>query len=121
MSRLTMALLFAAFVGACGGEAGDDGGLLDSTLTVRNASSFTFVEINISPIDQLRWGPDLLGAEVLEPGDALEIGGIDCDTYDVRVIDDLDGECILENIDLCLDDAVWTLTDGDLLSCDGLS
>jgi hypothetical protein len=91
---------------------------LAAALTIENASSYTLVEIQLSPVDSVSWGPDLLGNDVLEPGDALEISNIACDSYDIRVADELGGECYLSAIDLCLDESHWTITDADLIDCE---
>ena len=99
-------------VGACSSE--DD---LTSTLTIENDSSFTFVEINLAPIDSPTFGADLLGTDVLDPGDVLEISGIDCDIYDIRITDEDGDQCILDTVDLCLDNAVWRIDDAELAIC----
>lgn len=110
MRALTLGLALAvAFAAGCGGG--------DSTLTIRNSSSFAFIEINLSPVDSSTFGPDLLGADILEPGDELEISGIECDDYDIRVVDEDGDECILAAVELCFDDAIWEITDSELLSC----
>jgi len=106
------AVLFVALA-ACG--TSDDGG--DSTLTIDNDSTYTLIEINLSPTTSVSWGPDLLGAEVLAPGEVFEASGIDCDTYDIRVVDDTNDECILDSVDLCLDNAVWSIDNAELAIC----
>jgi len=63
------------------------------------------------------WGADLLGADILEPGDVLQTTGIECDTYDIRIIDEDGDECILDTVDLCVDDAVWSIDDLELAAC----
>lgn len=54
-----------------------------ATFTVVNRSSVAVHAIHVSPADDEAWGPDLLGNDVLEPG---ETGTIDLDagTWDVR-------------------------------------
>ena len=108
-ASLALAALVALATAACSA---------DSTLTVRNDSSFTIVEINLSPEGESTWGADLLGGDVLAPGDALEVSAIECDVYDLRVVDELDSECIVLGVDLCFDDAVWALDDADFAACD---
>ena len=112
MKRLA-ALCFA--LAACG--TSDDGGNVDSTLTIDNDSSYTLIEINLSPTTSVSWGPDLLGSDVLAPGEVFEAHGIDCNTYDIRVVDDTNDECILDSVDLCLDNAVWRLDNTELAIC----
>lgn len=90
----------------------------DSTLTVENSSSYVIEELYLAQIDDPSWGPDLLGNDVLFPGESTTLLGIDCDTYDVMVIDELGADCVLESISLCFDDAVWVITNSDLSWCD---
>ncbi|NVB81107.1 MAG: hypothetical protein HOV81_22110 [Kofleriaceae bacterium] len=114
MNRLALLGLFA---GALVGCAADDDPGGDSSLTIENASSYTLVEINLSPVDRVSWGADLLGSDVLAPGDVFHASGIDCNTYDIRVVDEDNDECILDAVDLCLDNAVWSIDDAELASC----
>ena len=116
MLPLLASSLIALGSTACGSDDGDTPDL-DSNLTIENESSFTMIGIYLSPTTSVRWGEDLLGADVLEPGDSLEISGIDCDVYDIRIVDEDDDECVLESVDLCLDDATWTIDDDELIDC----
>ena len=102
---------------SCPTNSQSDTPSLDSSLVIENDSSYTFIEINLSPTGTVSWGADLLGAQVLEPGDVLELSGIECGTYDIRVIDEDADECILDTVDLCLDNAVWRIDDVELASC----
>lgn len=77
----------------------------DSTLTVENDSDFVIEEINVTEVDNRDWGPNLI-PEALFPGETVEID-LDCDTYDARLIDEDDVECVIDSIDLCFDDALW--------------
>jgi hypothetical protein len=112
MKRL--AVLAGLVLAACGTT---DEGSLDSTLTIDNNSSYTLIEIYLSPTSNVSWGSDLLGSNVLEPGDAYEVSGIECATYDIRIVDEDHDECVLDSVDLCLDNAVWSIDDGDLALC----
>lgn len=115
MKRHAMILSLAA-AGALGACA-DDGSDLDSTLTIENDSSYAFAEINLSPEDSTSWGSDLLGADILAPGEVLELSGVTCDVYDIRIVDDEGDECVLTSVDLCLDNAIWTIDDAELAAC----
>lgn len=112
---LTLAFALAFSITACATE--EEGGSLDSSLTIENDSSYTFVEINLSPVNTVAWGADLLGADVLAPGEILEASGIECGTYDIRIIDEDADECILDTVDLCLENAVWRIDDLELAAC----
>ena len=50
-------------------------------------------------------------------GGSLTIDFIDCGNYDVRIIDDTNTECVLQNLSLCFDNADWIITDNDLANC----
>jgi hypothetical protein len=114
VKRLALVSLLAlGALGACS----DDGSDLDSTLTIENESSYAFAEINLSPEDSTNWGSDLLGADILEPGELLEVSGVACDVYDIRIVDDEGDECVLASVDLCLDNAVWSIDDAELAAC----
>jgi hypothetical protein len=89
----------------------------DSSLTIANDSSFAFVEINLSPVDSSTWGADLLGPDYLYPGEEITIDFIECDYYDVRIVDDTYAECIIYDVDFCFSNDVWVITDAFLNSC----
>ena len=88
-----------------------------ASLTIDNDSSYTLIEINLSPVNTTTWGSDLLGSDVLLPGETLEVTGIECDLYDIRVLDEDNDECILTDVDLCADASVWVVDDLDLAAC----
>lgn len=89
----------------------------DSTFTVSNRSDFVLFELYITEIDNPDWGPNLLGSEPLFPGERISVVDIECDVYDVLVVDELNAECVLEGVDLCFDDAIWTITNSTLSTC----
>ena len=114
MKALTTALLLALAI--AGSACGDDDTLGDSTLTIENSSSFAIIEINVSSVDETTFGPDLLGNDILFPGESAVIT-VECDDYDIRIVDEDDVECILADVDLCFEDAVWEITDIQLAIC----
>lgn len=107
---LTFALLVAVLSGGC--IVTDD-----SSLTIMNDSDYAIVEINLTPTDSSTWGRNLLGSEWLYPGEEITIDFIDCDYYDVRLVDDTYAECIIEDVDFCFDSDVWVITNYFLDSC----
>jgi hypothetical protein len=80
----------------------------DGTLTVNNQSDFAIVEIRVTSVGSSSWGPNLLGGDVLLPGEALTLG-VECDVYDALLVDEDDVECEINNVDLCLNDADWII------------
>ncbi len=81
----------------------------DATLTVVNDSSYLIYELYVAPVDTTSWGRNLLGGDFLAPGEELTLG-VDCDYYDARLIDEDGVECRVYDLDLCLNDAVWEIT-----------
>lgn len=88
----------------------------EATLTIVNNSSYAIYELYITKVGRRGWGPDLLGADVLIPGESVRILA-DCDSYDVRLVDEDGDTCTLTNLELCFEDAIWTLDDAELATC----
>ena len=78
----------------------------DSTLTIDNQSDFFLDEIRLAEVDSLDWGPNLAPVDGLGPDEILELD-VDCDFYDLQVIDEDGVECTVLDLDLCLNDATF--------------
>lgn len=78
----------------------------DSTLTIDNQSDFFLDEIRLAEVDSLDWGPNLAPSAGLAPDQILELD-VDCDFYDLLVVDEDGVECTVLDLDLCLNDAVF--------------
>lgn len=89
----------------------------DSSLTVINESSYIIEEIYVAPVGTRTWGADLLGLDVLYPGESLTVYLDYCDYYDVLVVDELGAECVLDSLYLCYDDAAWVIDNFVLDTC----
>jgi hypothetical protein len=92
----------------------------DSELRIENESSVVIESIYVAQIDSSSWGPDLLGGEILFPGEGFTIE-LGCDAYNVMVVDELGTECMLESLDLCFEDATWFVTNSQLAGCEFIS
>ena len=88
----------------------------DSSLTIENESDFALAEIRVTEVDNPSWGPNLTRGDLLFPGQSLTVL-VDCDVYDVLVVDEDGFGCELNGLDLCFDDAIWTITNRTLDSC----
>jgi hypothetical protein len=88
----------------------------DSSLTIANRSSRVLDEVHLAEPGDPDWGRDLLPGALL-PGQDLVILGIDCDYYDVLVVDEDGAACVLPALHLCFDDHRWTITDETLAAC----
>lgn len=90
-----------------------------ATVKIINQSKWEIHQIFLSPSEETEWGPDQLDDEILAKGDSLTLTGIECDVYDIQVVDEDGDECIIEEVELCGDDSYWKITDKDLLACEG--
>jgi hypothetical protein len=90
-----------------------------ATVRILNQTSWDIHHFFLSPTDVNDWGPDQLDEQVLESGSSFTLTDIDCDLWDVRLVDEDGDECIVVGVALCDEDAVWTISDDDLLECEG--
>jgi hypothetical protein len=90
-------------VAGCSSDSGPD-----STLHVQNNSDFSIVEIRVTSVGNTSWGPNLLGSDVLAPGETLSID-VTCDTYDALLVDESGVDCQLHSVDLCFNNAAWVI------------
>ena len=90
-----------------------------ANVRVTNKSDYTIHHLFLSPVEEEQWGADQLRDNVIETDGSFTITGIPCDEYDVKVVDEDGDECIIEEVDLCNQNAYWKITDEDLLACEG--
>jgi hypothetical protein len=90
-----------------------------SSVTVVNKSKFDIHHIFLSESDNPHWGEDQLGKDILEQGDSLKLTHLECDDYDIKFVDEDGDECVVEEVNLCLEEAKWVITTKDLLECEG--
>jgi hypothetical protein len=109
-----MATVFAIGAAMTGCVVSSDN--TDATLRVTNRSVFTIEHLYVAPVGTVSWGPDQLQGDVLFPDESLTLG-VACDFYDGRLVDETNAECIVHDLDLCANDAVWVITTDD---CDGV-
>ncbi len=113
---LTHRLLTSALAGtlalslaACGGGGSSGPGVIeDSSLVVDNQSDFVIEELYLTPNYSGSWGSNLLRGDVLFPDENITLG-VDCGYYDALVVDEDGVDCQLNDLDLCLNDAVWVI------------
>ena len=89
-----------------------------ASVKIINQSKWEIHHIFLSSTEDDSWGPDQLGEKVLAKGDSLTVTGIECDLYDIKVVDEDGDECVIEEVDLC-EDSFWKITDKELLECEG--
>jgi len=88
-----------------------------SDLVIRNVSHWDIHRIYLSSTDEGSWGPDQLGDDVLHSGQALTLRGVECDYYDIKLVDEDGDTCELRDVKLC-SDSEWAITDEELLGCE---
>src|SRR4051812_9606224 len=80
----------------------------DATLSVDNQSDFVITELYLTDVGSSTWGPNLLAGDQLNPDETLTLG-VDCSTYDAMLVDEDGVSCEVDDLDLCLNDAVWVI------------
>ena len=104
-STLFLATLTAGLLGACTTSSHPD-----STLTVENDESFAITDLYVDAVGDETFSDNLLAGAPLQPGDAIKLA-ITCDTYDVEIVDEAGGDCVVHDADLCFTDADWVIDD----------
>jgi hypothetical protein len=89
---------------------------------VVNATPDEIREVYVCPTGAAKWGPNLLGKQVLAPGKRvfLKLAG-DCGTYDIRLVAPGGKEYMEEELSFCEDDDVVTIGGGELKKAKGLA
>jgi hypothetical protein len=76
----------------------------DQDFTLVNATGVTIDEVYISPVSTKDWQEDVMGTEVLEDGEEVEISfsrDEEVCAWDIMIKDTEGNEIYWENIDLC--------------------
>jgi hypothetical protein len=89
--------------------------VLADDLTVKNGTDGDVVSLFVSDLGGAQWGQDQLD-DPLEPGASVTVKGLEPGRHRVRVIDEDDAECVIDNIDV-QGSTTWTLTDEALDEC----
>ena len=86
----------------------------DASLKIVNDETFDIENIYISPsgFDQ---SDDILGGIPLDNGDSITVS-VQCDTYDIEIIDPI-SDCYISEYSLCGTDDEWDITDSFFDGC----
>ncbi|MFA6958851.1 MAG: hypothetical protein WC538_23515 [Thermoanaerobaculia bacterium] len=90
-----------------------------ASVRILNKSKWDIHHFYLSSTDTEEWGPDQLGEDVLESGSSFTLTDIECDIWDIKVVDEDGDECEIRGVALCDEDAIWKITDDELLECEG--
>lgn len=79
---------------------------IDRDFTVHNNINATVRELYVSPTSQRTWGPDILGADVLEHGQATTIHFTPSNyrgqcIFDIKLVGTDGGQWVVSGINLC--------------------
>jgi len=88
-----------------------------ATVTVTNQSDWEIRHFYLASVDTTEWGPDQLGDAVIRKGASFKLTDVPCDSYDVRIVDEDDDECVIAEVDICGGSESWDITSKDLLRC----
>ena len=92
-----------------------------ATIKVLNQSKWEIHHLYLSSTTDKNWGADQLGDDTIAKGESFTLTNIDCDDYDIKLVDEDGDECVVEEVNLCGDDTVWKITDKILLKCENES
>lgn len=87
-------------------------------LTVQNQSRYTIYEFYMNSSERSDWGPDLLGRNVLAPGNSFVVSNITPGEYDIKMVDEDGDVCELRNV-MITRNAAYRITTQNLLRCEG--
>ncbi len=106
-------IVVGAFATGCTVTTSDNSG--DASLKIVNDETFDIDNIFISPsgFDQ---SDDVLGGIPLDNGDSITVS-VQCDSYDVEIIDATGTDCFISEYSLCGTDDEWDLTDSFFDGC----
>jgi hypothetical protein len=88
---------------------------LADSLVVSNGTDGEVVSLFVSDLGGAKWGPDQLD-EPLEPGAKITLKDLEPGLHRIRIIDEDDSECIIDNVPV-KDGNTWTITDDALDEC----
>ncbi|MBB1089394.1 hypothetical protein H4F99_12990 [Lysobacter sp. SG-8] len=103
LAALLLALAPAAPVGA-------------TELKITNNSMWDIYYVYVSRSSNSEWGNDQLDDKVLDAGETWRLTNIQCDTYDVKLVDEDDDTCIIPKVKLCWN-THWELDNDAWLGC----
>jgi len=105
MKRIKLAILasaLAAVAFSSTAAAAPQNRRLDFKLI--NKSTYTVVELYVSPTTEDEWGDDILGRDVLEDGESADItfsrNATAC-SWDLKIVDDEEDEVTWTKLNLC--------------------
>jgi hypothetical protein len=79
-------------------------GTARQNFSILNSTGHTVMTVNVSPTSETQWGPDILGSQVMQNGQTLEVSfdrsTTECN-YDIRATYDDGDTTDMRNVNLC--------------------
>jgi hypothetical protein len=85
-------------------------------VVLRNDSAYTIYQIHMSRTNDDSWRRDLLGSDVLSPGESITITASP-GQYDLKLVDEDGDTCTVLRLSV-LENKDWTITNSWLLGCE---
>ena len=105
-----------------GGARGGSGSGGTISITIINDANYDIFRVFMSPTREQNWGPDQLGSQIIRKnGGRYTLRDVPCDSYDVRLVDEDNDECIMRNVSFCGADREWRISNEELLRCQAQS
>lgn len=84
-----------------------------------NRSEWDIYHLYLSPTQKDKWGPDQLGDKIIKnDGGSFTLYNIPCGHYDIKIVNDDDETCIVEDVIICKDHTHRDITNTDLAECE---
>lgn len=82
-------------------------------IVVMNGTGFEIHGLALSPSESGKWGPDLLGNDILKPGEGLKINiSGDANNWDLAAVDNEGTQVTFENLDFRAASKITLHSDG---------
>jgi hypothetical protein len=91
---------------------------MSADLAVKNNSQYVIHKLYVSPSKSKKWGADQLGQNSVAKGQEFTVRNIPAGVYDLKIVDQDDDSCLVENVDMSSSNITWTLTDAIIETCD---
>lgn len=108
MTHLRLIALSLAAVGMVTIAGCSDNDEANATLHVHNNSDFSIVDIRVTSVGATTWGDNLIAGTTLAPKQSLAVN-VNCDFYDVRLVDQQGVDCEIHDVELCASHADWVI------------
>lgn len=111
--------LGCASTGTGTGTGAASSGSADGTITVHNRSGYALFHLYLSAPQRNAWSEDHTHNHTFHDGTSLALRGVECGSYDIRVLDEDGDECVLRDQRVCGEHGGLTLNGAELATCPG--